>query len=32
MNDARFVKEICPDSNIKDFCLDKLKSDYLRTK
>lgn len=32
LNDARFVQDICPDSNIKDFCLDKLKSDYLRTK
>lgn len=32
LNDARFVQDICPDRNIKNFCLNKLKSDYLRTK
>lgn len=32
MNDARFVKEVCPESNIKDFCLGKLKSDYFKSK
>lgn len=32
MNDARFAQRICPDKNIKNFCLNKLKSDYLKYK
>lgn len=32
LNDARFVQGICPESNVRDFCLDKLKSDYLKYK